>query len=96
MTRQEKFNWFVRRARYHTFQEDAELYAEAAVAIFKQIPKAPLPIGSRECLSCPICGRPLRKPIVAHTLVSGRRVSKRGDSFCPSCEQAIDWGDANG
>lgn len=94
MTRQEIYNWFWKRAKYYALREDAELYAEAAAAIFKQIPKQPIPSGSRECFVCPMCSRPLRKPITAHTLMSGRTVSRRGDSFCPSCGQAIDWGDS--
>ena len=91
MTKQEIYNWFWKRAKYYTLRKDAELYAEAAAALFKQIPKQPIPKGSRECFVCPMCSRPLRQPIAAHTLLSGRRVSRRGDNFCPRCGQAIKW-----
>lgn len=98
MTKQEMYNYFLERARARFFasREDADLYAEAAAALFKQIPKQPIPKGSRKCLSCPMCDRPLRQPIAAHTLLSGRTVSRHGDKFCPRCGQAIEWGDESG
>lgn len=93
MTKQELYNYFWKRAAQYTLRGDAVIYAEAAEAIFKQIPKQPIPRGSRECFVCPMCNRPLRKPIEPHTLLSGRMVSKKGDNFCPRCGQAILWED---
>lgn len=94
MTKQELYNYFRKKANYYTLRKDAEIYAEAAAAIFKQIPKQP-PIGSRGCYICPICSRLLRKPIEPTTLLSGRIVSRKGDDFCPRCGQAILWEDKN-
>ena len=91
MTYQEAYNVLVRRLSYLTFNDDAGACEMGARACLKQIPKQPIPKGSRECFVCPMCSRPLRQPIAAHTLLSGRTVSRQGDDFCPRCGQAIKW-----
>lgn len=40
---------------------------------------------------CPNCHRQLRKPITPQTLMSGRKISRQGDNFCPRCGQKIKW-----
>lgn len=40
---------------------------------------------------CPNCRRQLRKPITQQMLMSGRKISRQGDNFCPRCGQAIKW-----
>ena len=45
---------------------------------------------------CANCGRRLRGDISPHNILSGKRVCRRGDKYCPRCGQAVDWGDEEG
>lgn len=90
MTKQELYNYFRKKAKYYTLRKDAEIYAEAAAAVFKQIPKEPLSLGNKHFV-CATCRRRLKSPIEPHTGLSGKRVSRLGDHFCPRCGQAIMW-----
>lgn len=90
MTKQELYNYFWKKAKYYTLRKDAEIYAEAAAAVFKQIPKEPLSLGNKHFV-CTMCRRRLKSPIEPHTVLSGKRVSRLGDCFCPNCGQAIKW-----
>ena len=62
-----------------------ELHLKIMQALVKQIPEA---TDGR----CPACGRELRCPIKPYTALSGRRISRSGDNFCPKCGQAVKWG----
>lgn len=62
-----------------------ELHLKIMQALVKQIPEKPT--GGR----CAACGRELKSPIKPYTALSGRRISRNGDSFCPKCGQAVKW-----
>ena len=62
-----------------------ELQMKIMQALVKQTPEKPT--GGR----CAACGRELRCPIKSYTALSGRRISRSGDSFCPGCGQAVTW-----
>lgn len=65
-----------------------ELHFKIMQALIKQIPEA---TDGR----CPACGRVLKCPIKPYKALSGRRISRNGDNFCPKCGQAIKWGCVN-
>ena len=69
----------------HLSDPDAEAYLVAAQFIKLSIDKPAL--NNR----CPNCRRQLRKPIAPHTVMSGRKISRQGDNFCPRCGQKIKW-----
>ena len=62
-----------------------ELNMRIMQALVKQIPEKPT--GGR----CAACGRELKSPIKPYTALSGRRISRNGDNFCPKCGQAVKW-----
>lgn len=62
-----------------------ELRLKIMQALVKQIPEKPT--GGR----CAVCGRELKSPIKPYTALSGRRISRNGDNFCPKCGQAVKW-----
>lgn len=82
MTEQEALDWF---------QDHAELSEANRVAITNlcfRIPRRPLRSmihyphqPDLETAQCPYCLRRLRT----------KRSTKTGDTFCPTCGQAIDW-----
>lgn len=60
----------------------------ALVALDKITPAKPV-----KKYRCPLCNRALRAPIVSHTTLGGKKVSRKGDAFCSTCGKAIDWGE---
>lgn len=69
----------------HLSDPAAEVYLVAAQFIKLSIDKPA--VNDR----CPNCRRQLRKPIAPHMALSGRKISRQGDNFCPRCGQKIKW-----
>lgn len=56
----------------------------AVESLKKQIPKKP------NGTYCPVCKRHLRCPKL-NIGYTGKAKNRKGDDFCPSCGQALDW-----